>query len=63
MKFFKKALRLLVLTIVFILASVGVGFGAVLLPAHHRDDNFHTNVEMVEEREEDEDSEEEEKIS
>lgn len=63
MKLFKKALRFLVLTIVLILASVGVGFGAVLLPAHHRDDNFRANVEMVEDREEDDDPEEDEALA
>lgn len=52
MNFVKKAVRLIVLVVILLLASVGAGFGAVIMPAYRRNDSFASPIEMVDQKDE-----------
>jgi hypothetical protein len=53
MKSFKKILKLLGLTLLIVLASVGIGFGGVIPipPSNKKDDTIEIKVELVESNE------------
>ena len=62
MKNFKKVLRLVVITLLFIVfAAFCAGMGGVFMPEFYRDDSFIAKIELVEERENDELEDEDEK--
>ncbi len=60
MKRFKKAGKLFLYAIIIVLASIGLGINAALLPSYRREESNVPTIELVEEKEEDMDILEEE---
>ena len=60
MKSIKKALRLICFGLIMLLASIGLGFSAAILPSWKRQETTEPSIELVESSTEDKDENENE---